>query len=136
MIKKLAVDLTNAETQADSDQVIAYLVGDDDTPIKQINGSIKVSESCGTFKVLAGTIGEAAAQIDAGPLALANRIRIVIQNLSSRDFYLIESGAQTAADGYWIPPKSEREFPFNAAAAIWLIGETANQEYRFLQLAV
>jgi hypothetical protein len=96
-------------------------------------GRLRVVKAYKAFKVTAATVGLAAAELVASPLA--DRAKVIIQNLGSRDIWINTTNAVAAANGYLIPAKGSDEFEWDESVDLWAIGDAAGISIRILEEA-
>jgi hypothetical protein len=84
-------------------------------------------------KASASTVGTSAAQLAASPLL--GRMRILVQNLSSKDIYIGHDNTVTTATGIMIPAKSSMDIPCGEDVVLYAISGTAGNNVRLLELA-
>lgn len=97
-------------------------------------GQLAVADTAGALKATTQTVGTSSSQIAA--TSLANRKKIKVQNLSSRDIYLGEATGVTTATGIQVAARGETEWiPCNATATLWAIGDAAALNVRVMEAA-
>lgn len=67
--------------------------------------------------------------------ALANRLRIEIQNLGSQDIYIRQSTGVSSTNGLKIPKGSSYEQALDAGAAIYMVSASGSSDVRIAQYA-
>ncbi len=67
--------------------------------------------------------------------ALANRLRVEIQNLGSNDIYIRQATGVTTANGLKIPKGSSYEQTLDAGAAIYMVAASGSSDVRIAQYA-
>lgn len=67
--------------------------------------------------------------------ALANRLRVEIQNLGSNDIYIRQSTGVSSSNGLKIPKGSSFEQTLDAGAAIYMVAASGSSDVRIAQYA-
>lgn len=105
-------------------------------------GSITVDGTVATtagglpvWKVTAATIDTTAGGTELVATPLANRVRMVIQNLGANGLYIKDATGVTTANGLKIPKKSSQEVDLNATANIFAIADASDTDIRVAEYA-
>lgn len=85
------------------------------------------------FKTTAETAGTTASELVSSPLL--GRVRVMIQNLGTKDVYLGFDNTVTSANGLRIAAGSFLEMPFGEDLDIWAISSQAGQDLRIVEIA-
>ncbi len=131
------VDVTGSTVELGSTSLAALenitVTVSSEVEIKNDSGNpVPVSESFGNIKHSKQTVNNTASQLAA--TALANRSKILVQNLGSKDIF-IGTSTVTAATGVKIPSGGNVELPYNASVALYAITSSGNADVRILEAA-
>lgn len=100
------------------------------------DGSINVQTveaGYGSWKVSTASVGVTEVQLVSTPLA--NRLRIEIQNLGSKDVWIKEATGVSTANGIKIPKGSSYEQALDAGSSIYAISDGASADLRIAEYA-
>lgn len=98
-----------------------------------VSGSVieTVEGGYDTWSVTAATVTTTESTIT----ALANRLRVEIQNLGAQDIYIRESTGVSASNGLKIPKGSSYEQALDAGASIYMVTASGTSDVRIAQYA-
>lgn len=92
------------------------------------------SDSISSWKVSTETVGLTEGELVSTPLA--NRFKVEIQNLSSKDIYIAPATGVTTANGFKIPKGSSYENGLSADVDIFAIAGSAGLDVRVAEYAL
>ena len=130
-----ATDLDIRDLSAAQDNVAIRDAGGDELAINA-DGSLNVNTFEGgysTWQYSDQDVTSTASQLAA--TALANRLRMVIQNLGSSDIYIGDDNSVTVATGLKIPKGSSMEMAWDAGATIWALTSSGTSDIRIAEFA-
>jgi len=90
-------------------------------------------DNISSWKNTASSVTNTAAEIVATPLA--NRVKMLIQNLGANDVYAGPDNAVTSSNGMKIPKGSSMEMNFDTGSDIWLITSAGTANIRVSEYA-
>lgn len=97
------------------------------------SGSEVKQDSYDSFKNTAQSVTNAATALAGTPLA--NRVKMLIQNLGTQDIFIGADNAVTDANGIKVPRGASAEFMFSAASTPHAITSAGTADVRILEMA-
>lgn len=105
-----------------------------DLDVNITNTTVAVSETATAFKSTAETVGTTAGEIVSTPLA--NRTKMIIQNLSGNQIYVGETNGVTTSTGLQIPKNGSLEMLADDSVDVYLIANSgASNDVRVTEFA-
>jgi len=88
-----------------------------------------------TWQVSATSVDTTAGGTELAATPLANRVKMIVQNLGANNIYVKDATGVTTANGLKIPKQSSQEIELSATANIWAITDASTADVRVAEYA-